>query len=169
MSDHPPIQIVDEDDNPIGGADMLQAYDNGQIHRIVFSWIRDEAGRVLLQKRSAMVVTFPSCWDVSAAGAVDEGETYEQAARREVEEELGITVDDLQEVARFYHEIDVDRWHLKRFNRVYTATASSNTVFSPDPEEVSEAQWFTLDEVHQLIKEHPDSVALGLIDSLSSL
>ncbi len=46
---------------------------------------------ILLQKRSPDKDSFPGCLDTSSAGHLDPGETFEQAAYRELEEELGIT------------------------------------------------------------------------------
>jgi 8-oxo-dGTP pyrophosphatase MutT (NUDIX family) len=49
--------------------------------------IRDEKGRVLLQEKSAW-----EGWSLPA-GAIEPGETPEQALRREVREETGLTVE----------------------------------------------------------------------------
>jgi mutator protein MutT len=49
--------------------------------------IRDEQGRVLLQEKSAW-----EGWSLPA-GAIEPGETPEQALRREVREETGLTVE----------------------------------------------------------------------------
>lgn len=45
---------------------------------------------VLLQKRSMTKDSFPGCLDISSAGHLDAGEAYDDAARRELSEELGI-------------------------------------------------------------------------------
>ena len=46
-------------------------------------------GAVLLQKRSLWKDRQPGKWDSSAAGPLDAGESYEEAAVRELKEELG--------------------------------------------------------------------------------
>lgn len=50
----------------------------------------DTANNILIQKRSMQKDTYPGYYTVSASGHIDKGESYEQAARREMEEELGI-------------------------------------------------------------------------------
>jgi 8-oxo-dGTP diphosphatase len=50
---------------------------------------RDDSGRVLLARRSAGARDEPGVWDCGA-GAIEFGETFEQAVTREVTEEYGI-------------------------------------------------------------------------------
>ena len=57
--------------------------------------IRDELGRVLLHRRADS-----GAWDV-IGGSMEPGETFEQTARREVEEEIGVTLGEL-DVVRVY-------------------------------------------------------------------
>jgi 8-oxo-dGTP diphosphatase len=53
----------------------------------------DRRGWVLLQERDEHPVIDPECWGFPGGG-VEEGETYEQAAYRELEEETGVRLDD---------------------------------------------------------------------------
>jgi isopentenyldiphosphate isomerase len=52
----------------------------------------DRQGRVLLQRRSRSKDLFPGYYCASASGHVASGEEYEQTARREVQEELGVAL-----------------------------------------------------------------------------
>ena len=56
------------------------------VHILVFN----SAGQLFLQKRSMSKDEQPGKWDTSAAGHVDSGEHYDDCARREIAEELGI-------------------------------------------------------------------------------
>lgn len=162
---HPPIVIVDKKDNPIGQSDMFEARRKGLIHRIVRVMIEDKDGRILLQRRSNEVYSFPNCWDHSAAGHVDVGEDYMEAAKRELAEEIGINDAELEEIGRYYTENEKGGEKIKRFNGVYRGIVDT-TPTHVDPKEVGEIKWFTTEEIRKLIKDQPDKVTDGLIDVL---
>ncbi len=158
-----PIQIVDADNNPTGNATKQQAWSEGLIHRIVRISIFDEMGRLLVQKRSDQKELFPGRWDNSAAGHVDTGETYEQAAGRELNEELGLSNVELQKVGDYYVEVTNDWRLMKRFTRAYKIIlASPLPVFDLPPDEVASTEWMDVAKVKALVKNHPDQVTDGL-------
>ncbi len=139
------IQIVDEDDKPVRGASIDEAQQQGLIHRIARVMIEDSEGNVLLQKRRENKRTYPGCWDNSAAGHVDEGETYETAATRELAEEMGITGFPLEEVSYYRTNRSFQGRKLNRFNKIYKAVIPAHTSITIEPEEVAEAKWLTQD------------------------
>jgi isopentenyldiphosphate isomerase len=161
---YPPIQIVDEYDNPIGGASIKEAREKGLYHRIVRIMVEDEQGRVLLQMRSSTVRAYPSCWDNSAAGHVDEGETYDQAAYRELSEEIGLNNTILEEIGTYTSSQEDGDKQTNRFNKVYKAAVEDGTDFVLQEEEVAEVRWFTIADVRAMIQGSPELVTDGLVD-----
>ncbi|MBI5357255.1 NUDIX domain-containing protein [Candidatus Saccharibacteria bacterium] len=156
---HPLLQIVDENDNPIGAATKEEAISGSNFHRISRIMLENPDGKILLQKRT-MNVVFPGLWDHSAAGHVDEGEDYLTAAKREMFEEIGVKTD-LEEVAYYKHEEKVDGYVLRRFNKLYKGTID----FTPNnlnKDEVSEVKWFSLEEIKDMIKNRPNEMTKGL-------
>jgi len=75
---------VDEDDNEIDIVTRDVSHHDGLLHRIAVVYLYDKSGNILIQKRK------DGRLDHSSAGHVDPGETYEQTAKRELEEELGV-------------------------------------------------------------------------------
>lgn len=71
----------------------------------------DDKSRVLLQHRDKNTSWYPNHWGVFG-GQIEEGETPEQAVKREAEEELGIGLTNL----RFFK-----RYALKREKGIYEA------------------------------------------------
>ena len=65
----------------------------GDCRLVVHVCVFNAAGELLIQRRSAEKFSYPLRWDVSAAGAVDAGETSGQAAEREMREELGYALE----------------------------------------------------------------------------
>lgn len=159
------IQIVDAEDKPIGVASMSEAQEKGLIHRIVRIMVENSDGKILLQKR-ANKMTWPNCWDNSAAGHVDEGEDYLGAARRELFEEIGLDGQDLTEVGKYYSDAVYQGRILKRFNMVYKLVAEE-TPSQLNPIEVTEVAWFTVENAKKLIKTSPELVTDGLHDVIN--
>jgi isopentenyl-diphosphate delta-isomerase type 1 len=85
------FDIVDEDDRVIGQAPRSVCHGNpALIHRVAHVLVFNSRGELLLQKRSKHKDIQPGRWDTSVGGHLDPGESYLQAAIREMAEELGI-------------------------------------------------------------------------------
>jgi isopentenyldiphosphate isomerase len=82
--------VINEDDEVIGQADEDEVRREGLLSRVAFILLVNSRKELLLQQRSAGKETYPLYWSGAAAGHVDSGETYEQAAIRELAEELGV-------------------------------------------------------------------------------
>ena len=93
-----PIPKINEQDEVIGETTIEEAVVNGWPRRVSRVFVFDESGNILLQKRSQTMLSYPGLWDQSAAGHVDIGEAYKDAAKRELYEELGLELN-LVEVA----------------------------------------------------------------------
>lgn len=86
------FDLVDERDVVIGVVRRGEAHRNpALIHRSVQTLIFDGAGRTLLQLRSSRKDLYPGYYCASASGHVTAGDSYEATARRELEEELGVS------------------------------------------------------------------------------
>ncbi|MFI6964336.1 NUDIX hydrolase [Streptomyces sp. NPDC050255] len=87
------VERVDDQDRVLGAVvSRRQAVREGWLHRVAVTVCRDERGRILVHRRSEQLSRFPGLHEVMVGGAVDVGESYEQAAARELAEELGIRV-----------------------------------------------------------------------------
>lgn len=156
-----PIQIVDENDNPIRQATKQEAWAQGLRHRIVRIMIENDQGQILLQHRSPTKDIFPNCWDNSAAGHVDAGEDYYHAAIRELKEELGIDGVTLQEIGRYYSEETWQGHQFNRFTRVYKLRYN-RTPQKLEQGKVDGVRWVDRSELKQLVTDHPNEVSDGL-------
>lgn len=85
------IDIVDENDRVIGQSPRGEAYARGLRHRCVFIQARDAEDRIFVHRRTPTKLVFPSLYDMFVGGVVGAGETYDDAALREAEEELGVS------------------------------------------------------------------------------
>ena len=92
------LDIVDENGQPTGEIiDRETAHAKGILHRTSHVWIaikREGKVQILLQKRAKHKSSFPGCYDISSAGHIPAGDSYEVSAMRELEEELGVKADE---------------------------------------------------------------------------
>ena len=85
------LDIVAEQDRVVGRAPRGEAYARGLRHRCVFIEARDAEGRLFVHRRTPTKLVFPSHYDMFVGGVVGAGESYDDAALREAEEELGVS------------------------------------------------------------------------------
>jgi isopentenyldiphosphate isomerase len=84
--------LVDEEGRVIGSATRGECHNGSRLlHPVVHLHVFNSAGDIYLQKRPEWKDIQPGKWDTAVGGHMDYGETPEQALRREVGEELGIT------------------------------------------------------------------------------
>ncbi len=148
-SDDPKEQfiVVDEMDNVLDYKTRHACHHDAHlIHRVIGVHIFNTNGDILLQKRSSTKDLGAGLWGSSCAGHVLKGETYENAAKRELLEELGVS----HEIAPVKKIIVRDKEETE-MAMIYTAT--SDGPFHPDPQEVDEVRFFTKDQIlHGMLK-----------------
>lgn len=143
------LPVVDEEDRLVGEVPRRRVHLEKLRHRAVHVVVEDGRGRVLLQLRSGGKDSYPHWWDISVGGHVDPGEDYLTAAKREIQEELGIHAD-LLEVAR-REATPESGWE---FIRIYTCR--SNGPFSPPPEEIEDTRWVDAKELMEHAHSQPE-------------
>src|SRR5581483_10148904 len=99
------VDIVDASDKVIGTEDKESARQKGLMTRVAFIILLNAKNELYLQQRKSTKKTYPLYWSGSAAGHVQSGESYLQAALRETQEELGVKPT-LQEIGKFTSEAD---------------------------------------------------------------
>lgn len=136
------FEIVDDDDRVIGRAPRRRCHgDPSLVHRVAHVLVFSSDGRLLLQKRAASKDIQPGRWDTSVGGHLDIGESYLQAAYREMAEELGLT-----EVPLTYLYPSQIRNQIESEN-IATFLAYSEGPFCFNPTEVSEIRFWTPAEI----------------------
>ena len=104
------IDIVDQYGKPTGKTALKsEAHKNGWHHNTIHLWLYTIDGHILLQQRSHKKSIYPLLWDVSVAGDIDAGESFETAAIREAEEEVGIELlsKNLIKIGTMLHELSL--------------------------------------------------------------
>jgi isopentenyldiphosphate isomerase len=161
------ITFVDAEDNVIGSGTRQEAWQTGTWHRLVRVFLFNAAGETLITQRSPSSSS-PLQWNDSCAGHVDAGETYDAAALRELEEEIGVSGVALSPVAKLRHS-DQDEPHRlrNRFHMIYTGRYDG--VIRPNPDEVYEARWIKPQKLTNWMKRAPNDFTVGFKIAASEL
>ena len=152
------LDIVDEYGKFTGEVmEREKVHDLNLLHWEIAVFIVNKNHQVLLQKRSPNKRFNPNKWGL-CAGHVDSGETLEDTALREVEEEIGIkyNISDLQVLEEMEVNKRESNSHIVRYYYIYCTENS----FNIQTEELSEVRWFDIDDVINMVKNNDDSLVI---------
>lgn len=158
-------QIVNENDEPIGVKERSQIDWKNDIYRIGGVWLKNSKGEVLIAQRALTKDKDPGKWGPSAAGTVEEGETYESNAYKEAEEELGLRDTELKigPKQRFYEPRHAFcQWFIGKCDK-------ETDEFKLQEEEVEQVRWIDVDELKKDVEKHPNIYTPSMPLILASL
>lgn len=139
---------VDENDKVLGSISRAEAHrDKSKIHRSIFVAIFNDQHQILLQKRSQHKDLYPGLWSTSVGGHVTYGQTYRQAAKREMTEELGLSLP-ITRITKAIIKTDRETEYVAGFTAQLQTTPSKF-----DKVEIDEVAWFSASDVTKLIKQ----------------
>jgi 16S rRNA (adenine1518-N6/adenine1519-N6)-dimethyltransferase len=149
--------VVDSNDRIRGYASRTEVHGNNLRHRAVHILIFDGAGDVYLQQRSRWKDRHPLKWDSSAAGHVTVGENYDETARRELKEELGIDVP-LERIFRLHASSRTDN----EFIRGYRGVVLED--LAPNKSEIERGAFFPPTVIDGWTSARPDDFSPGFLE-----
>lgn len=119
----------------------------GEYHLVVSIWTVNSSGSILLTLRDSRKESYPNHWE-NTGGAALAGETSLQAARRELEEETGIVVDESELVllgTQKTRDSFVDHYLLRRDVSLSAIRLQAG--------ETADVKWVTMQEFEGMIKD----------------
>ncbi len=145
------LDLVDDNDNVIGREDRNEIYKKGlRNFRVINIIIFTSDEKIIVPQRSDNRRIFPNCYDFSVGGHVSSGETYEEAAYRELEEELGITGVKLQEIG-YFKPYDIDT---SAFSKMYKLIYDDDLNYDKDG--IQKIFYMSKEEVSSLVNNSPE-------------
>lgn len=151
--------VVDETDRILRYAYRAEVHANNFRHRAVHILVFNEAGQLYLQKRSRRKDRHPLLWDSSAAGHVSAGEGYDDTARRELQEELGLDLP-LEKIAK----ISASEVTGYEFIWLYRGTLEDEREPRPNPDEVENGAFFAPEIIDGWIAARPGDFAPAFLN-----
>ncbi len=138
---------VDENDDVIGKVSRKRAHDDLLRHRTGIIFLVDNKERIFLTERSPEKQPFGGCYDSSSSFHVRYGESYEEAAKREGKEELGLK-NEVELLGKFFHFDPPSNHVVAVFKMEYCGKTLEIGV-----DEIQSGEFLPLEQVKPIIKE----------------
>ncbi len=156
MAESRKIILVDENDNPVGEADKLEAHQNGgKLHRAFSIFVFNDKGETMLQKRSAIKYHSANKWSNTCCSHPYVGDTLLGAAHRRLYEEMGFDCP-LEEQFSFVYKADVGNG-LTEWEYDHVIFGKFNGEPHINKDEASDYKWVSLDELKKDVSQNPDA------------
>ncbi len=147
------IPVVNEKDEILGYKDKKDR-NSSDIIRVSGVWIFNSNKELLIAQRAFDKVNDPGKWGPSAAGTVEEGETYVANILKEIQEELGISVNE-KDLILSYH--DLRQTSHKYFCQMFLAKVDLPIEsFHPQKKEVEAVRWVPVKELLEWAEKKPE-------------
>jgi len=143
------VDVVDAEDRVIGRATRAEMRAQKLRHRATYILVFNASGQLFVHQRTATKDVYPSYFDVVVGGVVGAGESYDDGARRELAEELGIRTAPPRAILAFQYEDDDNRIN----GRVYSCSYDGPLALQGD--EIASGEWLDLDVVLERTRHAP--------------
>jgi isopentenyldiphosphate isomerase len=139
------VAIIDASGREVAAVPRSVMRRDNLLHRATAVIVRDPDGRVYVHRRTGTKDVYPGMYDCCAGGVVGAGEDVDDAAARELAEELGI---DGAPLRRLFVASYADE-HTRYQAHVYETSWDGPVRWQAD--EVAWGDWMTLEELRELL------------------
>jgi 8-oxo-dGTP pyrophosphatase MutT (NUDIX family) len=143
------VAIVDEHNTVVGAVPRREMRAKRLPHRSTYILVFNSRGELYIQKRTMTKDVFPGYYDTAAGGVALAGESYEQGAERELEEEMGIRGVPLTPLFDFYFEHE----HMRLWGRAFSCKYDGEVVLQA--EEVESGAFVPIPDVLRRAETEP--------------
>ena len=150
------LMLVDEDDKIVGKAEKKEVVRNALLHRGIDVIVLNSKNQVFVHKRVDTKDNYPSHYDMLVSGSVQCNETYEDAAKRELKEEVGIVVS-IKHLFSFKYRSPIHNVNYEIFLCVYDGELTLQE------DEIEEGHFVDMKDLKEMIKAEkfcPSSLAV---------
>lgn len=152
------FDVVDENDRVVRQETRAEVHRQRLLHRAIHVLVFDRAGRIFLQKRSMAKDSEPGRWAASCSGHVDAGEDYDEAAVRELAEEIGVRITEPPSRWLRASPCRETGWEF-----VWVYRLEHEGPFTLHPAEIDDGRWITPEDLARESTEDPKAFARSFL------
>lgn len=153
------IDIVDENDHVVGQDTKENKFAKELISRNVVAFIKNSKGELIIVKRSKNKRSWPNRLDLATCGNVNCSESYDEAIKREIKEELGIDCE-LKFVDKVYNEVEENGKKVRYFTGVYKGQTDQTPKLC---DELLELRFVPVKDLSLMMDEDPDKFSPSFV------
>ncbi len=162
------VVLVDEQNNILGTMPKSKVHQKKTpLHRAFSSFIFNKQKQLLLQQRSRKKKTWPLMWSNSCCGHPKLNESNINAAKRRLKDELGLEVNDLQEIAPYRYQFSKDGVMENEICPILVGFTEQEPKINNN--EVEAVEWIDWHEFLQDIKKNPQKYSPWCIEEAEIL
>jgi len=154
------IEIVDEFDNIVGRASREEKFEKELISRIVVAFVLNSKGELVVVKRSPHKKSWPNRLDLATCGNVNEGETYREAIKREIKEEIGISCR-IRFLKKIFTNVEENGKRRKYFTAIFLGKTDKEPVLG---DELLELRYIKPTALGKQMKDEPGKFSPSFIE-----
>jgi isopentenyl-diphosphate Delta-isomerase len=147
------VVLVDEDDNPTGTMEKMEAHEKGLLHRAFSVFIFNNNGDMLLQQRAFSKYHSGGLWTNTCCSHPREGEATIEAAHRRLQEEMGFDCE-IKKAFDFIYKKELDKG-LTEHELDHVFIGEFEGEFRFNPEEVNAVAYVPVQEVLDEVVRNP--------------
>jgi isopentenyldiphosphate isomerase len=142
------VDVIDDNGRTVGTETRREIRARRLPHRCTYILVFNARGELFIHLRTETKDVYPGHWDVAVGGVLAAGETFDEGARREAREELGVALHP-EPLFPFRYQDAASTAH----GMVYRARHDGP--FRLQPEEVVRGEFLPIDEVLIRAEETP--------------
>lgn len=153
------VVLVDDQNNVLGTAPKATVHTaDTPLHRGFSAFLFNADGLLLLQQRSHKKKTWPLMWSNSVCGHPALDERNEDAARRRAQDELGLELASIKEVAPYRYQATREGVMEHEICPILVGTVTHEPV--PNPDEVEAVRWVAWEDFLADMRAHPETYSV---------
>ena len=148
------VVLVDKEDFQLGLMPKLEAHRKGVLHRAFSVFVFNSSKLLLMQKRSSLKYHSPGLWTNTCCSHQRDGESTVDAAKRRLNEEMGLNVD-LKETFSFIYKANLENGLIEHeFDHVLVGFTDFNPKINTN--EVEDWKWIDLSFLELDLDKNPN-------------